>query len=451
MKKKTDAFSKIMTEYESKDKTDKANNFKTKVKEVKEQMETLPSETKSTTKESDIELSNSWIETEHILVYNPYGLAKENQIKWILSFDLDDTVIKTKSGETFAKNFNDWQFFYEDFYGSIEAFAKSHKKDLASMRFVIFSNQSGLSNGKTNPESFKKKIELIFSASSKFANPSFPAICCFSKGKSYYRKPCTGMLEYTITRFFPNVNHKHSYYIGDAAGRPKTTSRKKDFSDSDYKFAINAEMPFMTPEEFYFGEKQKLPNQKRLKVDEISEEEISSRKQKLVEWAKTKNVIVFVGSPASGKSTFFDTFLSKMYKRVNTDDLKSLSKVQSAFISFLGSGENVAVDNTNNSIEKRKYYISEAKKHSYKIYCVYLNYEKEVVFHLNTLRENMSTLDSSFTFSKAVPSIAIHTWFKGLEKPNLNEGFDDILTVNFKAGPFSSDIQKKFFYYHQSS
>lgn len=41
---------------------------------------------------------------------------------------------------------------------------------------------------------------------------------------------------------------KKSFYCGDAAGRLKTSSTPKDFSDSDLKFALNIGLPFLTPE-----------------------------------------------------------------------------------------------------------------------------------------------------------------------------------------------------------
>ena len=49
---------------------------------------------------------------------------------------------------------------------------------------------------------------------------------------------------------------EESFYCGDAAGRPKTDTRPKDFSDSDIKFAANAGLKFMTPEELFLNLKQ---------------------------------------------------------------------------------------------------------------------------------------------------------------------------------------------------
>jgi Polynucleotide kinase 3 phosphatase len=45
-------------------------------------------------------------------------------------------------------------------------------------------------------------------------------------------------------------------YVGDAAGRPKEGTAKKDFSACDLKLAINARISFATPEQFLSGSKQ---------------------------------------------------------------------------------------------------------------------------------------------------------------------------------------------------
>lgn len=44
------------------------------------------------------------------------------------------------------------------------------------------------------------------------------------------------------------IDRPASFYAGDAAGRPNAAGWKKDHGDGDLKFAINAGLPFKTPE-----------------------------------------------------------------------------------------------------------------------------------------------------------------------------------------------------------
>ena len=52
------------------------------------------------------------------------------------------------------------------------------------------------------------------------------------------------------------IDKKVSFYCGDAAGRKD--GKHKDFSDSDLKFGLNVGIEFLTPENLYLGDKQKV-------------------------------------------------------------------------------------------------------------------------------------------------------------------------------------------------
>jgi len=73
-----------------------------------------------------------------------------------------------------------------------------------------------------------------------------------------FRKPAIGSWEHIRDHLFKGcvIDMKASFYCGDAAGRPKTATRPKDFSDSDIKFAHNIGLKFHTPEEFFLNQKE---------------------------------------------------------------------------------------------------------------------------------------------------------------------------------------------------
>jgi len=78
-----------------------------------------------------------------------------------------------------------------------------------------------------------------------------------------YRKPAMGSWEYFLKNYTEDngksLDMKKSFYCGDAAGRLKTDTKPRDFSDTDRKFAINIGLPFEVPETTFLGEKVKLP------------------------------------------------------------------------------------------------------------------------------------------------------------------------------------------------
>jgi len=77
-----------------------------------------------------------------------------------------------------------------------------------------------------------------------------------------YRKPSPEMWRYFVHELNEGVkvDTDLSFYCGDAAGRPKTNSKPKDFSDGDLKFAINAKLPFFVPEDMLGGSPVALQN-----------------------------------------------------------------------------------------------------------------------------------------------------------------------------------------------
>src|SRR5579885_2474039 len=73
----------------------------------------------------------------------------------IASFDLDDTLIKTKSGKEFSQNENDWELFEKN------VLEKLLKLSQDKYNLVIITNQSGIKKGKTDLDVWKKKVENI--------------------------------------------------------------------------------------------------------------------------------------------------------------------------------------------------------------------------------------------------------------------------------------------------
>lgn len=153
-----------------------------------------------------------------------------------------------------------------------------------------------------------------------------------------------------------------------------------------------------------------------------------------------KEMVIFVGSPASGKSTFWQTYMPK-YSRVNRDTLKTKEKCYKVAEDEIKQGHSVVIDNTNPKKEDRAYFIGLAKKYGYKIRCFDFLTPKDICFHNDYQRV---ANDKRKHLSGKAGSIPIHSFFKYKEEPSLAEGFYEINKVNFIT-KFASEEDKEFY------
>lgn len=75
--------------------------------------------------------------------------------KKIAAYDMDGTLIKTKSGKVFAVSIDDW----EPAFGTVKSTLRKESAD--KFKIVIFTNQAGVTTGKMTVANLRKKIENI--------------------------------------------------------------------------------------------------------------------------------------------------------------------------------------------------------------------------------------------------------------------------------------------------
>lgn len=387
----------------------------------------------------------------------------------IAAFDLDHTLIRCASGAKFPKNATDlalWKPCVADKLAEIV---------LEGKIVVIFSNQGGVSSGKTPVKMIHERIEAV----SKLLKVP---ICFFaSTHVDLYRKPCIGMWELFLERLGDNVtiNMEESFYVGDAAGR------KGDHADSDFKFAFNTGLNPLTPEKFFLQKKSTNSDGNATEKEEGTMEKGHFEPRKLItcdacffnepenaekcvemmreiitprsvvddiargfsqgdgdrEGAEKKQTMVFLmGGPATGKSTFAKRYLvSNGYVYVNKDTLGTDSKCLKLTREALAGGKSVVIDNTNGvKASRAKYLDCKGAAGAYKI-CVRMMVEKEQAMHMNVVREVMTRGEV-----KRIKAVAFHTFYKRQVEPTLGEGFDSIGEVRFRAH-FKSDKDKDIF------
>ena len=157
----------------------------------------------------------------------------------IILCDLDDTLIKTHTGETFPKGVWDMEFKY-DVWDKI--------KELNPEYLFIVTNQGGIGLY-VDVEHFENKVAYVAAAIKEYTNIENVdwTYCSSGDKKDKYRKPNTGMFD-TITLSNGLIINKDftlddCLMIGDASGKPG------DFSDSDKRFAENIQIDYWDVDE----------------------------------------------------------------------------------------------------------------------------------------------------------------------------------------------------------
>uniref|UniRef100_UPI00358FDD5F bifunctional polynucleotide phosphatase/kinase isoform X2 n=1 Tax=Myxine glutinosa TaxID=7769 RepID=UPI00358FDD5F len=432
-------------------------------------------------------MSDTWETHGKLMVFTSCSVLGSSMIA---GFDIDGTIVTTKSGKVFPVNADDWRILYPEILPKL-------KQLLADGYKVVFlTNQMGISRGKLQPEVFKTKVEAIIETL------QLPVQVLVATGRDVYRKPVLGMWEYLCDKANDgiSVDVTKSLYVGDAAGRPANWApgkKKKDFSCSDRLFSLNAGLPFHTPEEFFLGWKPATfnlpefdpaldyllspvalrsergtmvfhvrayvracvsegPNsnlvcglEDLLTSDPLNLSDLRTLDEEHALISPTcqlvsddQEVIVAVGFPASGKSTFFkDHLVPKGYAYINRDTLGSWQKCVSACIDYLHKDRSVVIDNTNLELESRKRYVDCAQEANVPCRCFLFTASFEHCKHNNRFRE--------MTETEHVPVniMVMNSSRSKYVAPALTEGFTEIVRVGFVprfADPHLAALYRQF-------
>lgn len=231
-----------------------------------------------------------------LLVYTPVNCKPSEKVG---AYDMDGTLIATRSGKVFPTDIYDWKIAG----GTVVPTLKSKHND--GFKIVIFTNQAGVSSNKTAVPDIKKKIANVIEGL------GIPVQAFIATGDNFFRKPMIGMWQ-ALCEHKNNgvpIDVNRSYFVGDAAGRPenKLMKRKKDHSCVDRLLALNVGLEFFTNDEHF----SKTAHQNWVKP-EFNPKEFLARsiplfpnpKQQLL--SDKLEVILMVGGPGSGKHRFYE-------------------------------------------------------------------------------------------------------------------------------------------------
>lgn len=371
----------------------------------------------------------------------------------ILAVDMDSTLIRTRSGRVFPIDHTDWQWWSNTVCHKLQ---HAHQN---GYRIVVVSNQCGISNQSTGhikqQELYQKVHDIV--CSSELCH--IPFIVYLAGANDQYRKPSSHMYQHFIKHYNNNIIHcTTSLFIGDAAGRVHqwdgNHTTKKDFSVSDRKFARNCKLQFMTPDE-YFNDQPAAPFtwgtdsepiNHTVQTNDLTDNSFTNSNSSVslptpdyhTLHSAEQEIIVFVGCPSSGKTTFAaQYFIPYNYAHISQQALKTKQKCIKQCETHIQSGSSVIIDNTNPDRHTRSLYVQLARKYKISIRCIYFTCAMSTAQNLSRVREQ---LDHGIHIGR----IAFRMYIKNLEIPSIIDQFDDIITMNF-IPQFTSILHEQMF------
>lgn len=251
-------------------------------------------------------------------VYNTGGFNIKSAMA---AFDMDGTLIKTRSGKKFPIDSEDWEWISSDLLTKLKSIQTTHS-------IVILTNQSKFNN------ELRTKIESIFSLL------ELPVLVLVSTGYTKYRKPMRGFMDYLETNY--EFSLTNSYFVGDAI------DNTLDHSNCDLYFALNARLQFHYAHH-YFNTGNTKYSKRQIPSPKLP---IFNSKPDNITQFQPYDIIILVGPPAIGKSYF--TKIMEAWVSITADNYKTKPQYIKALDLLLKSSQKIIVDNTHPSRKSRE-------------------------------------------------------------------------------------------------
>jgi DNA 3'-phosphatase len=362
-------------------------------------------------------------------------------VEKIILFDLDNTLIKTKSKKVFPINKHDWEFI-------IHTVPEIINKEVENNKTIcgIISNQKGLKS----QFMIKDWIDKLKAIGQQLA---FHFIFVSLKDDRF-RKPLPSSWDYIKTNLLDAINLNNIisknkiYYIGDACGRPG------DFSDTDIKYSINCGFKFKTPE-MLFKFNQNIQDIKNCSATyppipyytPNEQDKLITNTFNLIKLninQKKKIFIMMIGFPASGKSFLRKEIIKKYpeFKYLNSDDtVKKIidpNLINKNINKNITSYDYVIEDNTNLNKKTRTKLLSEFNYYT-KI-AIFFSHSMDTTKHLNYMR--------MYWFgAHLISQLVYRTLNKSFLEPDILEGFDNMIGIDKVFTNFIFENNKIKYYF----
>lgn len=141
-------------------------------------------------------------------------------------------------------------------------------------------------------------------------------------------------------------------------------------------------------------------------------------------------MVLFIGIPASGKSSFYKQRFFLTHVRINRDMLKTRRREELLMRACLEGKTKFVLENTNLTRAVRAPYITLAKNAGFRVMAYFFDLPAAEAVTRNKLRPE----------AERVPAVAIWAARKRLEVPALDEGFDEVHVLSTDTKSIQTQI-----------
>lgn len=281
----------------------------------------------------------SWISNKNFSLYisDKHRVVNET----IYLFDIDGTLITTKSGAFpyNPKSETDWMFL-----GVRDIVPKSLLEYSKTGTLILISNQT-------------RKTEKVLARLKNFLlelERREIYVAAYFLHSSSWKKPSPAVFNDILIRFKITKDEISSVFMcGDAIGEESAYIPYR-WANTDLKFLENLEID-------------------REKKEFISPDTIFPSSFK-IKPSRSKEIVIMMGNPGSGKTTLAKTLESKGYFLISSDNLLISKKLKLEIIlQQIEEGKSIVVDNTHPKSEHRQALVELAEENNYSsriIWCV---------------------------------------------------------------------------------
>ena len=297
------------------------------------------------------------------LLYNHNNSTFQN--KNVILFDIFWSIIKPNDGRKKFENKDDWKW--------LRTSVPHILQELSETMQIVFlidinSNQKWI-------------FELVKDVCTELNIPII-VLCAYNKK---YHKPNT----FLFKSIFSTIHKRNSFMVAISGGKRIIEGINKEFADT-------IGILLKTPEDIF-------------PFDDIKEITGNYENTDKTE----KEVVIMVGMPGSGKSTFCKNNLPN-YHLICGDTYKTQKKMLEQAKKYI-ENTSVIFDGTNGTTKKRQTYIDFAQKHDCNVKCIWINRQVDTAYEQIKRRKVEG--------GNYIPQIVLIDYVDIFEVPTENEGF----------------------------